>query len=260
MADTVPMAPVAAAPVGRPVRAPKTAELIAADLRSQIVNKVLVSGAMLPPEAQLMGQYGVSRPTLREAFRILETEALIAVRRGSRGGAQVTLPDSSVASGHVGLLLQLRGTTIGDVYEARRVIEPYCARLLATRRTTNDVADLRAAVEALAEADEAGNGIDGQRWGSLTSAFHALVVERCGNQTLAVQSEMLDAIVTRHLAQVVSVGRQQEVPGASAARCGRSPSWSTSSKRVMPTVPRLIGGCISRSSANCSSAVDPTRR
>ena len=40
-----------------------------------------------------MGQFGVSRPTLREAFRILEAEALISVRRGSRGGARVVAPD-----------------------------------------------------------------------------------------------------------------------------------------------------------------------
>ena len=75
-------------PIGRPVRAPKTAELIASQLRGQIVRGELKAGDTLPPEITLMEQFGVSRPTLREAFRILETESLIDVRRGSRGGAQ----------------------------------------------------------------------------------------------------------------------------------------------------------------------------
>jgi len=44
----------------------------------------LREGDTLPPETTLMGQFGVSRPTLREAFRILETESLISVRRGAR--------------------------------------------------------------------------------------------------------------------------------------------------------------------------------
>src|ERR1700743_249632 len=78
--------------VGETIRAPKTAELIAANLRRQIVGGGLKEGLALPPEAELMEQFRVSRPTLREAFRILEAESLITIRRGSRGGAQVTAP------------------------------------------------------------------------------------------------------------------------------------------------------------------------
>src|SRR5213080_2961741 len=104
--------------VGRLLRAPKTAELIASDLRRQIVRGELTAGATLPSEMLLMEQYGVSRPTLREAFRILESESLISVRRGARGGARVVSPDIAVAARYVGLLLQMSGTTIADVYEA----------------------------------------------------------------------------------------------------------------------------------------------
>ncbi|EIV96383.1 transcriptional regulator, partial [Frankia sp. QA3] len=63
--------------MGRHVRVPKTAELVAAHLRRQIVRGELHEGDALPPEAVLMEQFGVSRPTLREAFRVLESEALI---------------------------------------------------------------------------------------------------------------------------------------------------------------------------------------
>src|ERR1044072_6044836 len=70
------------------VRAPKTAELIADQLRSSIVRGVLKKGDSLPTEVELVKQFGVSRPTLREAFRILESESLIVVWRGSRGGGR----------------------------------------------------------------------------------------------------------------------------------------------------------------------------
>ena len=73
--------------VAAPVKVPKTAELVATQLRNQIVRGDLREGDALPPEAALMAQFGVSRPTLREAFRVLESEALISVRRGARGGA-----------------------------------------------------------------------------------------------------------------------------------------------------------------------------
>jgi GntR family transcriptional regulator, transcriptional repressor for pyruvate dehydrogenase complex len=192
--------------VGRVLRAPKTAELIAADLRRQIVRGDLTSGATLPSELQLMAQYGVSRPTLREAFRILETESLITVRRGSRGGAQVLTPDVSVAARYVGVLLQLQGTTIDDVYEARLVAEPYCARLLARRRTKQDLADLRACIEDLRRVVDAGPKAvpDPGRWSGLTYRFHELMVERSGNKTLAVQSAVLQDIVATHLRLTVA--------------------------------------------------------
>ncbi|MEV0904378.1 FadR/GntR family transcriptional regulator [Streptomyces hokutonensis] len=187
--------------VGRTVRAPKTAELIAAQLRRRIVLGELTPGETLPPENQLMEQFGVSRPTLREAFRILEAEMLISVKRGSRGGAQVVAPDFSVAARHVGLLLQMQGTTLDDVYEARMVSEPACARLLTKRRTKQDIADLNEVVAQLQSAVESkDNSVpDAVLWTRLTYRFHELVMERSGNRTLAVQGAVLQEIVATHM-------------------------------------------------------------
>ncbi|MCU1602240.1 MAG: FadR family transcriptional regulator [Frankiales bacterium] len=192
--------------VGTVVRAPKTAELIARQLRGQVVRGDLKPGDTLPPEVQLLEQFGVSRPTLREAFRILETEGLISVRRGARGGAQVMKPDLSVAARYVGLLLQVQGTTIEDVYEARMVAEPYCARLLAKRRTKQDLTDLRDCVAELRAVVDAGTEQvpDPLKWSGLTYAFHELLMQRAGNNTLAVQGGVLQDIVHTHLDLTVS--------------------------------------------------------
>ncbi|MEV1025172.1 FadR/GntR family transcriptional regulator [Streptomyces sp. NPDC050264] len=186
--------------VGRLVRAPKTAELIAEQLRRRIVQGQLKPGETLPPETQLMEQFGVSRPTLREAFRILEAETLISVRRGSRGGAQVMAPEVSVAARYVGLLLQFQGTTVDDVYEARMVAEPVCARLLAKRRTKQDLADLTAVVDELKAAIEAPDEVVAPtvEWSGLTYRFHELVMQRSGNKTLALQGAVLQDIVATH--------------------------------------------------------------
>lgn len=200
------------------VRAPKTAELIATLYRRQIVRGELRPGDTLPSEQQLMARFGVSRPTLREAFRILETENLISVKRGSRGGARVTQPSVSVAVRYVGLLLQVQATAIADVYEARIILESACARLLARRRTKQDLIDLGACVDELrgivgagpAQVSEAG------RWSGLAYRFHNLIVQRCGNQTLAVQGEILQDIVETHLTRTVTRElREQENIGHS---------------------------------------------
>jgi DNA-binding FadR family transcriptional regulator len=188
--------------VGRQVRVPKTAELIAAALRRQIIRRELAPGDALPSESSLMEQFGVSRPTLREAYRVLESEGLINVRRGAHGGARVTAPDAEVAARYAGLILEYREATLADVHRASAVLEPPCARTLANKHTAAALSRLRAAVEAeKALLDDPMALVDAQE------AFHSLLVELAGNQTLNLLSGMLRYIVDRantgHLADAL---------------------------------------------------------
>ena len=71
----------------------KTHELVADKIRRQIVAGDLAEGERLPPEDDLTAQFGVARTTLREALRVLESQGLLAIRRGRGGGPVVTHPD-----------------------------------------------------------------------------------------------------------------------------------------------------------------------
>jgi DNA-binding FadR family transcriptional regulator len=172
------------------IRVPKAAELVAATLRRQIVTGELKEDDSLPSEALLMQQFRVSRPTLREAFRILESESLIHVRRGARGGARVQVPDGDVAARYAGYVLEYRGTTMADVYNARAELEVPLARLLAGSAKPKQIARLRASIEESAEHLE-----DPEAYGEYDVAFHLLVAELAGNQTLAVLCQMVYHIV-----------------------------------------------------------------
>lgn len=202
--------------LGRQVRAPKTAELIAAQIRGQIVRGVLKEGDTLPSEHGLMQQFGVSRPTLREAYRILESESLIFVRRGSRGGVQVTAPDLGVAARYVGLILQMANTTLADVYETRMILEPAAVRMLAQRRTKKDLVDLNRCVDDLDALVNAGvDGADLGEWSAAAFRFHALLMDRSRNTTLSTFSGVLHEIVSSHMAAAVS---RSVDPGAIVAQ------------------------------------------
>jgi DNA-binding FadR family transcriptional regulator len=172
------------------VRVPKTAELVAGHLRRQIVRGELKEGDALPSETALMEWFGVSRPALREAFRVLESESLITVRRGSHGGARVQVPNGDVAARYAGLVLQYRGTTVADVLEARAVLEPPCAAMIATRHTAADLRLLREAVEkADAVVDDPHLSI------RLQQEFHSLVVELTRSETVKIMIGMLGHII-----------------------------------------------------------------
>jgi GntR family transcriptional repressor for pyruvate dehydrogenase complex len=185
--------------VGQNIRAVKTGEMIASFLRSKIVRGEFAEGDSLPPEAELMRQFEVSRPTLREAFRILETESLIVIRRGARG-ARITAPKVEVAARHVGLIMQISGTTLADVYEARSLIEPEAAALLAVRRTDADLADLAACIDGLEALIETGGPqANPGAWLPAAQQFHDLLTQRAGNKTLAIQALVLREVVDCHL-------------------------------------------------------------
>lgn len=173
-----------------PLRIPKMAELVSQRLRRQIVRGELTEGDALPSEAALMTQFGVSRPTLREAFRVLESEGLISVRRGAHGGARVQTPNGDTAARYAGLVLEYRGTTLEDVYDARNIIEPPCASLLAKRRTQADIKQLRAAVDEARDALDDPNTLI-----RVHNEFHTLIIELAGNQTLAVLNGMVRHII-----------------------------------------------------------------
>jgi GntR family transcriptional repressor for pyruvate dehydrogenase complex len=190
-------------PVGRSIRAAKTGEMIAAYLRGRIVRGELVEGESLPSEVELMEQFDVSRPTLREAFRILETEQLIVIRRGSRG-ARILAPEVGVAARHVGLLLQVGGTTLADVYQARAMFEAAAVGMLAERCTEQDIEDLSACVQDLENQMNAdATAAQVENWAASAQRFHALILERAGNQTMAIQSGVLAEVVTIHLTKVM---------------------------------------------------------
>lgn len=181
------------------VRVPKTADVVAQAIRSRIISGEIDEGEPLPSEAELMLQFGVSRPSLREAFRILESEKLIVVRRGSRGGARAMRPDLTVAARYMGLLMQFEKVLLRDVFEARALIEPLALRLLAQRPDRKAAAKtLLAIIEPITPDDDVRERAE--TWLEFfTTLFHL-----AGNRTLeilygtltdVIRQELLDSVV-----------------------------------------------------------------
>src|SRR6185295_17938369 len=186
------------------VRSPKTAELVAGTLRRMVVDGQVKDGDFLPNEAELMAHFGVSRPTLREAVRVLESERLVEVRRGSRTGARVRVPGPEIVARPAGLLLELSGATISDVMTARCGVEPMAVRLLT------DAGSVEAFDELDRMLDEAiPAGWQSGRLAETTGEFHRRLVELSGNATLGMIAGMLHEIQVRHTAFVFKERRRR---------------------------------------------------
>ena len=188
---------------GAAIRSPKTAELVAGTLRRMVVDGQLKDGDFLPNEAELMAHFGVSRPTLREAVRVLESERLVEVRRGSRTGARVRVPGPEIVARPAGLLLELSGATIADVMVARAGIEPMAVRLLAEAASPAAYDELEDMLVRDVRA-----GWESGRLAEVTGEFHRRMVEMSGNATLTIIAGMLHEITVRHTAFVIKERRE----------------------------------------------------
>jgi GntR family transcriptional regulator, transcriptional repressor for pyruvate dehydrogenase complex len=186
-------------------------QLIADELRSLIVSGELAEGEWLGKEPDLVKRFAVSRPSLREALRILETEGLITVVRGLRGGVVVHQPDERMTARTAALVLRARNVSLADVFEARSLLEPVAAREIASKRSRKAiVAELGALIDEQEEAIE-----DPETFGVANAKFHERLVSLAGNQTFSIVAEMLNEIVAR---AVTAVSSADDVAGSLTTR------------------------------------------
>ena len=143
----------------------------------------------LPPETALMEDFNISRPTLREAFRILESEGLITVRRGARGGARVQVPDAGVAARYAGLVLQSRGATVADVLNARVTVEAPAAGIVARRRD-----HVSCARKLRSWLNDTATDLDTPAFTANFHEFNRMLVALTENETLILFTTMLENI------------------------------------------------------------------
>jgi GntR family transcriptional repressor for pyruvate dehydrogenase complex len=181
-------------PVGAfaPLPPARTSAVIVAQLRNMIRTGTLPIGARLPPERELCEQLGVSRLSLREALRALESTGLVEIRLGSHGGAFVTAPTAGSAGQGITDLLSTSGLSAVNVTEARILFELGVVLPLVVERATE--ADLRE-LRALCDEEELARN-RGTYDVTVSFGFHLRVARASHNPAVSMIMESLsDAIL-----------------------------------------------------------------
>lgn len=177
------------------MRAPHVAELAADVLRNRILDGELADGDELPKQEDLLEEFGISRPSVREALRILEAEGLISVRRGKVGGAVVHRPQAENVAYTLGLVFRSKDVGVDHVSAALHLVEPLCASLCAARpdRATEVVPRLRAVHQEAAECID-----DPARYTVVARQFHEELVACSGNEALIIMIGALESVWSGH--------------------------------------------------------------
>ncbi len=155
-------------------------EEVADAIRAWMFGREMAPGDRLGREEDLAREFGVSRPTLREALRVLSSAHLIRATKGPGGGIFVAAtPEQGIGRSvteSVASMLSADSIDLDELIETRMLLEIPLAGLAAQRATEADVAALRAVL------DEAGESAQGESFRGLDTRLHGLIAEIAGNR------------------------------------------------------------------------------
>lgn len=157
-------------------------------IRSKILDGTLTPGTLLPPEYDLADQLGVTRPTVREALRSLESAGL--VERGARRRMAVTAPAKTVVTTAMHEAIVLHGISYRELWEVQTAVEPLAARLAATNITDELIELLRTNLDRTADCLD-----DPIALAQADIEFHDLVAQAAHNHALLLAREPLGALL-----------------------------------------------------------------
>jgi GntR family transcriptional regulator, transcriptional repressor for pyruvate dehydrogenase complex len=212
-------------PINSNIHLPKAAELVANELRRRLLTGEVSEGANFPTESLLSEELAVSKPTIREAMRVLESEGLVRVRRGLGGGAQALRPTSATVARHAGTLLQYNGATLEDIIDCRAMLEvPAIGRLASRGHDPDTIAALEAAIDR--------GTMTGGRQDAVAAEghFHETAIGLAGNKTLSLLCSTVNQVVA------VAASRVRPTPGDDA----EAQSYMKAAHRAHVRVVQLI--------------------
>jgi GntR family transcriptional repressor for pyruvate dehydrogenase complex len=160
-----------------PVHATRVYTEIVRQIRTLVAEGRLKSGDRLPPERELAERFNVSRASVREALRALESMRLIQIRVGEGTFVREIAVDSLVEP--LALAILTRREATGELFEARRLLEPPIAALAAIRATAEERREMeRIVAHQGSEVERGHTGL------AEDAAFHAAIAASAHNHAI----------------------------------------------------------------------------
>ncbi|MEV0596080.1 FadR/GntR family transcriptional regulator [Nonomuraea cavernae] len=222
-----------------PVRTVRAYERIVEQVEEAIESGTLRPGQRLPSERDLMGQFSVSRSTVREALRVLQARGLVRSRPGDPHGAEVQPFTPVELHKSMTMLARVDGLSLGELVQFRMVLDSSANLLAARLRTDEQLAEMDTAIAAMRAAVEVGY----DEFSAADVAFHDAVARASRNKLIQICTEVVRSIVLGLIAGKIaaapdrvalmrrSIRHHEEV--LAAVRAGDGPLAARLSRRTM---------------------------
>jgi len=155
------------------------AQQVAQELLARIDDSNIEPGQTFATEAELLQTFDVSRPTLREGIRILESQGVLAQRPGPGGGLVIQRPNLDMLAHSLSIFLRFNDVPFLTVLQAREVIEPALAAEAAASGTDEDFRAMEESIERMKALGE-----DQTAFINENREFHSIVARASGNKVL----------------------------------------------------------------------------
>jgi GntR family transcriptional repressor for pyruvate dehydrogenase complex len=155
------------------------AQQVAQELLTRIAESQIEAGQTFATEAELLQQFDVSRPTLREGIRILEAQGVLEQRPGPGGGLVIRRPSLDMLAHTLSVYLRFNDVPFLPVLQAREVIEPALAAEAAEQGTEGDFREMAESIERMKSIGE-----DQAAFIAENRIFHGIVARASGNKVL----------------------------------------------------------------------------
>ncbi len=186
-----------------PVKSTRIYAEIVRQIRGLIADGQLKSGDRLPPERDLAERFRVSRTSVREALRALESTGLIEIRAGEGAFVRSISVESLVEP--LALVILSQREVIADLYEARRLLEPPIAALAAQRASPDEVQELTRILDEQAKEVEAGRTGLAQ-----DAAFHTAIAHSAHNRAISrIVTTLMDLLTQTREESLQTPGRPE---------------------------------------------------
>jgi len=164
---------------------------IVRQIRQAIMSGNLKPGHRLPNESELLLQFGVSKHTLREALRALESMGFVEIRQGAGGGPVICEIDMDNTRDMIASFLYFKNVSAKDLCEVRKIFEPYLARLAAERLGPEDIEKLKTLNEMY------GKSIKRKKPATKEEvAFHTILAQSSGNPVMILILDFVNSLLT----------------------------------------------------------------
>ena len=160
----------------------RVSEEVVKQVQEAIFSGELAPGDRLPPERELAEQFGLSRMSVRDALRRLESSGLVEVKVGSNGGAFIREPNFDPLRETLSSMLRWKKANILELVETRKIVETAVAGLAAQRANKEDLREMREAIEAAQRALSSGQ----PNYGPHSVKFHAALAKAAKNHILSL--------------------------------------------------------------------------
>ena len=174
-----------------PIKSEKVYKIIMKQIKDIVKSGELKRGDKLPSERELALRLNVSRTSVREAIKALETLGLVESKHG--GGNYIKNDFEDILLEPLSIAFMLLGSNNSEILELRKVIEPEVAFMAAKNITENEIKELENIIEKLSKTT------DSKICASLDKEFHYIIAKASKNHLLSTIVFSVSSLIEEYI-------------------------------------------------------------